>query len=55
MTFFFDFRGVVHYEFLPPDQTDHKKYYLSVMRRLREAIRLKRSHLCHDPVLMEKH
>ena len=45
MTVFFDFRGVVHYEFLPPRQTVNKKYYLSVMRRLREAIRLKRPEL----------
>ena len=42
MTAFFDFRGVVHYEFLPPLQTVNKEYYLSGMRRLREAIRLKR-------------
>lgn len=45
MTVFFDFRGVVHYEFLPPRQTVNKEYYLSVMRRLREAIRLKRPEL----------
>ena len=42
LTVFFDYRGVVHYEFLPPGQTVNKEYYLSVMRRLREAIRLKR-------------
>ena len=34
------FRGVVHYEFLPLRQTVNKEYYVSVMRRLREAIRL---------------
>ena len=45
MTVFFNFRGVVYYEFLPPRQTVNKKYYLSVMRRLREAIRLKRPKL----------
>ena len=43
--FFSDFRGVVHYEFLPPLQTVNKQYYLSVMRRLREEIRLKRPEL----------
>ena len=36
---------VVHYEFLPPGQTVNKEYYLSVMRRLREAIRKKRPEL----------
>ena len=42
---FFDFRGVVHYEFLPPLQAVNKEYYLSVMRRLRETICLKRPEL----------
>ena len=41
----FDFRAVVFYEFLPPCQTVNKEYYVSVMRRLREAIRLKRPEL----------
>ena len=48
LTVFFDFRGVVHYEFLPPGQTVNKEYYLSVMRRLREAIRKKRPDLWKD-------
>ena len=30
MTVFFDFRGVVHHEFLPPRQTVNTEYYLSV-------------------------
>lgn len=41
-------RGVVHYEFLQPSQTVNKEYYLSVMRRLREAVRLKRPDLWKD-------
>lgn len=48
VTVFFDYRGVVHYEFLPTGQTVNKEYYLSVMRRLREAVRLKRSDLWRD-------
>lgn len=42
LTVFFDYRGVVHSEFLPTGQSVNKQYYLSVMRRLREAIRKKR-------------
>ena len=42
---FFDFRGVVHYEFLLSCQTVNKQHYLSVMRRLHEAICLKRPEL----------
>ena len=42
-TVFFDFRDVD--EFLPPRQTVNREYYLSIMRRLREAIRLKRPEL----------
>ena len=48
LTVFFDYCGVVHYEYLPPGQTVNKEYYLSVMRRLREAIRLKRPDLWID-------
>ena len=48
LTVFFDYRGVVHYEFLPTGQTVNKEYYLSVMRRLREAIRKKRKNLWED-------
>lgn len=47
-TVFFDYRGVVHQEFLPMGQTVNKEYYLSVMRRLREAIRKKRPELWKD-------
>lgn len=39
LTVFFDCRGVVHYEFLPPGRTVNKEYYVQVMRNLREAIR----------------
>lgn len=45
LTVFFDCRGVVHSEFLPPGQTVNKEYYLGVMRRLREGIRKKRPDL----------
>ena len=37
VTVFFDFRGVVHYEFLPTRQTVNKEYYFSVMRRYMSA------------------
>ena len=43
LTVFFDYRGVVHQEFLPQGHTVNKEYYLEVMRRLREAIRKKTS------------
>ena len=42
LTVFFDYRGVVHQEFLPYGRTVNKEYYLEVMRRLQEAIRRKR-------------
>lgn len=45
LTVFFDYRGVVHSEFLPEGETVNKEYYLSVMRRLREQIRRKRPDL----------
>lgn len=42
---FFDHCDMVHYEFLPSGQTVKKEYYLSVIRRLRRAIHLKRPEL----------
>ncbi|XP_011631491.1 histone-lysine N-methyltransferase SETMAR-like [Pogonomyrmex barbatus] len=48
LTVFFDYHGVVHYEFLPPGQIVNKEYYLSVMRHLREVIRFKRPDLWAD-------
>ena len=45
LTVFFDYRGVVHLEFLPEGQPAKDKYYLSVMRRLREQICRKRADL----------
>ncbi|CAK9799629.1 Mariner Mos1 transposase [Anthophora quadrimaculata] len=45
MTVFFDCRDVVHSEFLPPGLTVNKEYYVSVLKRLRENVRRKRSEL----------
>lgn len=48
LTVFFDYNGIVYHEFLPQGQTVTKEYYLSVLRRLREAIRRKRPELWRD-------
>lgn len=45
LTVFFDFRGVVHFEYLPSGETVNKEYYLSVLKRLRDAVRRKRPEL----------
>ena len=42
---FFDYRLVVHHDFVPEGQTVNKKYYFAVSRRLREPIRRKRPDL----------
>ncbi|XP_029941109.1 uncharacterized protein LOC115383163 isoform X4 [Salarias fasciatus] len=39
---FFDIKGMVHSEFVPPGQTVNQDFYLEVLRRLQEAVRLKR-------------
>jgi len=39
---FFDWQGLVHYEYVPQVQTVNKKYYLEVMKRLRAAVSRKR-------------
>lgn len=42
MVVFFDIRGIVHIEWVPEGQTVNQKYYISVLRKLRERVRRKR-------------
>jgi len=39
---FFDWQGVIHYEFVPSGQTVNKEFYVAVLKHLREAICQKR-------------
>ena len=39
---FFDWKSIVHHEFVPRGETVNKEFYLKVTRRLREAVRRKR-------------
>jgi len=41
---FFDARGIVHHEFVPQGQTVNQEVYISVLRRMREAL----GHRCPD-------
>jgi len=43
--FFFDVRGIVHREFIPPGLTVNQEFYLEILRRLRENVRRKRPEL----------
>ena len=42
---FFDVKGIVHSEFVPPGHTVNQVFYLEVLRRLRNSIRRKRADL----------
>jgi len=42
---FFDWQGVIHYEFIPRGQTVNKEFYVAVLKHLREAVRRKRPQL----------
>jgi len=42
---FFDWQGVIHYEFVPHGQTVNKEFYVAVLKCLREAVRRKRPQL----------
>jgi len=42
---FFDWHGVIHYEFVPCGQTVNKEFYIAVLKRLREAVCWKRPQL----------
>jgi len=39
---FFDQKGIVHKEFVPPGQTVNAAFYVAVLKRLRENVRRKR-------------
>ena len=45
LIFFFNIRGIVHYEFVPTGQKVNQVYYLEVLERLREKVRRKRPEL----------
>ena len=45
LTVFFDYKGMVHLEFLRQGRRVNKEYYLEVIGRLREAIRAERTEL----------
>ena len=45
LTVFFDARGVVYHEYLPEGSTVNQTYYIKVLKRLRDAIRWKRTEL----------
>jgi hypothetical protein len=46
--FFFDVKGIVHYEFVPPNTTVSSDFYCDVLRRLRENVRRKWPELWHN-------
>jgi len=42
IVFFFDWKVIVHHEFVPRGETVNKEFYLKVMKGLREVVRRKR-------------
>jgi len=45
---FFDWQGLVHFEYVPKGQTVNKEYYLSILKRLRVAVPRKRPEMWRD-------
>jgi hypothetical protein len=60
---FFNVKGIVHHEFVPPKMTVNSDFYCDVLRRLRENVQRKRSILWrnhnwllhHDNALTHTH
>jgi len=42
---FFDIKGIVHFEFIPQDQTLNQAYYVEIMKQSHEAVHRKRPEL----------
>ena len=53
--FFFDWKGIVHYEFVSRGETVNKEFYLHVLKRLREAMRRKRPEAWTNTTWMLNH
>jgi histone-lysine N-methyltransferase SETMAR len=45
---FFDYKGIIHYEFIAQGQTVNQQCYLEVLTRLQESVRRKRPRLWPD-------
>jgi hypothetical protein len=52
---FFNWKGIVHHEFVPRGETVSKEFYLKVMKRLREAVRRKRPEVWTNKTWMLHH
>jgi len=39
---FFDWKGIIHYEFVPRGETVNTEFYLNVLKCLRQAVQRKR-------------
>jgi len=48
---FFDSRGIVHKEFVPPGQTVNHTFYKDLLERLRKRVQRVRTDIAHDWVL----
>jgi hypothetical protein len=48
---FFDSRGIVHKEFVPPEQTVNHAFYKDVLERLRKRVQRVRMDIADDWVL----
>ena len=52
---FFDWKGIVHHEFLPHGQMVKKQLYQEVLARFRDAVHRKRPELWENQTLMLHH
>ena len=54
-SFFLNWKGIVHHEFVPRGETVNKEFQLKVMKRLREAVRRKSSEAWKNKTWMLHH
>jgi len=55
LVLFFDWKGIVHHEFVPRGQMVNKQFYQGVLARLRDAVHRKRPELWENKTWMLHH
>jgi hypothetical protein len=55
LIYFFDIRGIIHFEFVPKGTTVNQTFYVEVLKRLTDTTKRKRGEMWRDHLLILHH